>query len=54
MFNWRLLLVFVSGFFGGILAYQLGAPMPFMLGGIVGAASFVLWYEKKERELQNL
>ncbi len=54
MFNWRLLLVFVSGFFGGILAYQLGAPMPFMLGGIVGAASFVLWYEKKERELPKL
>ena len=54
MFNWRLLLVFVSGFCGGILAYQLGAPMPFMLGGIVGAASFVLWYEKKERELPKL
>ncbi|MGC6452580.1 MAG: AbrB family transcriptional regulator [Candidatus Puniceispirillaceae bacterium] len=42
----RLLLIFLSGFVGGTAAFVIGAPMPFMLGGIFGAASFVLWYER--------
>ena len=47
----RLLLIFISGFVGGTGAYLIGAPMPYMLGGIFGAACFVLWYERGELRL---
>ena len=47
----RLLLIFLSGFMGGTGAFFIGAPMPYMLGGIFGAACFVLWYERGGRTL---
>jgi len=50
----RLLLIFLSGLIGGIGAYFIGAPMPFMLGGIVGAAAFVVWYERDGGSLPKL
>ncbi len=46
----RYLLIFGSGLFGGWVALWLSLPMPFMLGGIFGAASFVLFYEKGGRK----
>ena len=42
----RLLLIFLAGLVGGAGAFVIGAPMPFLLGGILGAATFVLWYER--------
>ena len=53
-FDVRLLPIFAFGFIGGIAAYFIGIPMPFMLGGIAGAASFVLWYERKDKKLPKL
>ena len=50
----RFLLIFLFGLLGGIAAYYIGLPLPFMLGGIFGAASFVLWYERGERELPKM
>lgn len=47
-------LIFGFGLAGGLGAYALGAPLPFMLGGIFGAAGFVLWYERDGRELPKL
>lgn len=47
-------LIFLSGLAGGIIAYLIGAPLPFMLGGIVGTASFVLWYERAGDRLPDL
>ena len=46
----RYLLIFGSGLFGGWVALWLGLPMPFMLGGIFGAAAFVLFYERGGRK----
>ena len=46
--------IFVSGFIGGLLAYLIGLPMPFMLGGIFGTATFVLIYEQNERKLPRV
>ena len=53
-FDFRFLPIFACGFIGGIAAYLAGAPMPFMLGGIFGAASFVLWYERDGKQLPKL
>ncbi len=50
----RFLPIFAFGLIGGIAAFIIGVPMPFMLGGIVGAASFVLWYERNEKKLPKL
>ena len=50
----RLLFIFVFGFFGGAAAFLLGAPMPFLLGGILGSAGYVLWYERNGNELPKL
>lgn len=50
----RLLLHFVFGALGGVAAYLVGAPMPFLLGGIVGTAGFVLSYEREGRQLPKL
>lgn len=47
----RFLLIFLSGFVGGTAAFLVGAPMPYMLGGIFGAACFVLWYERRGKQL---
>ena len=46
--------IFAFGLVGGIAAYVIGAPMPFMLGGIFGAATFVLWYERNGETLPKL
>jgi membrane AbrB-like protein len=48
------LLIFLSGLIGGIGAYLIGAPMPFLLGGIFGTASFVLYYERGDKKLPKL
>jgi len=53
-FDFRFLPIFVFGLIGGIAAYWIGLPMPFMLGGIFGAASFVLWYERADKKLPKL
>ena len=50
----RILLIFLFGFVGGVCAFLIGAPMPFMLGGILGAACFVLYYERDGRQLPKL
>lgn len=54
VFDIRFLPIFFFGLIGGIVAYFIGAPMPFMLGGIFGAASFVLWYERDSKKLPKL
>lgn len=54
MFDIRFLPIFLFGFIGGVAALFIGVPMPFMLGGIFGAASFVLWYERGEKKLPKL
>ncbi|MEO0944156.1 MAG: AbrB family transcriptional regulator [Pseudomonadota bacterium] len=54
MSDTRFLLYFVFGGIGGGLAFVIGAPMPFLLGGIVGTASFVLAYERNGRQLPKL
>ena len=46
--------IFGCAFVVGALAYTLNLPMPFMLGGIVGAAGFVVWYEREDRQLPKL
>lgn len=53
-FDPRLLLVLGSGALGGVIAHFIGAPMPFLLGGIFGSAGFVLSYEREGRELPQL
>lgn len=53
-FDVRFLPIFACGLIGGIGAYRIGLPMPFMLGGIFGAAAFVLWYERHDRQLPKL
>jgi len=50
----RFLPLFFSGLVGGIAALVIGLPMPFMLGGIFGAAAFVLWYERDDKQLPKL
>ncbi|MBX2883158.1 MAG: AbrB family transcriptional regulator [Granulosicoccus sp.] len=50
----RFLPIFICAFVGGTGAYWMGVPMPYMLGGIFGAASFVLWYERDGRQLPKL
>ncbi len=50
----RYLPIFAFGLIGGFCAYLIGVPMPFMLGGIFGAASFVLWYERDDKRLPKL
>ncbi|MEC8309332.1 MAG: AbrB family transcriptional regulator [Pseudomonadota bacterium] len=50
----RLLLIFLFGFLGGVGAFFIGAPLPFMLGGIFGAASFVLYFERDGRQLPRV
>ena len=50
----RFLLIFLFGFIGGVGALFIGAPMPFMLGGIFGAACFVLHYERGEKRLPRM
>lgn len=50
----RFLLIFLAGFVGGTGAFFIGAPMPYMLGGIFGSACFVLWYERGGRALPQV
>ncbi|MEL7100017.1 MAG: AbrB family transcriptional regulator [Pseudomonadota bacterium] len=46
--------IFLFGALGGGAAFVIGAPMPFLLGGIFGSACFVLVYERQERKLPKL
>ncbi len=50
----RFVPIFGCGFIGGLAAYFAGLPMPFMLGGIFGAAAFVLWYERDRPQLPRM
>jgi len=50
----RYLPIFISGLIGGFAAYVIGVPMPFMLGGVFGTASFVIWYERDGAQLPKL
>jgi len=50
----RYLPIFAFALIGGFVAYWIGLPIPFMLGGIVGAAGFVLWYERDGKQLPKL
>ena len=50
----RIFLIFGAGLIGGCIALFIGVPMPFMLGGLMGAASFVLFYEKSRLQLPKL
>lgn len=50
----RLLFNFLFGLIGGTGAYLIGVPLPFLFGGILGTASFVLFYEREGRELPKL
>ncbi len=52
--DFRLLLYFPFGLIGGIFAFLIGAPMPFLLGGVFGAACFVLYYERNGNQLPKL
>ena len=52
--DFRFLFIFAAGLLGGIGAYSIGAPMPFLLGGILGSACFVLAYERGGRQLPKL
>lgn len=54
MFDIRFIPIFLCGLIGGSAALIIGLPMPFMLGGIFGAASYVLWYERAEKRLPKL
>lgn len=53
-FDIRFLPIFFFGLLGGLIALYIGLPMPLLLGGIAGAASFVLWYERDDRQLPKM
>ena len=50
----RFIPIFMFGLIGGLVAFFIGAPMPFMLGGIFGTACFVLWYERDDKQLPKV
>ena len=50
----RIFLIFGAGLVGGCVALIVGVPMPFMLGGLLGAASFVIFYENRGTQLPKL
>ena len=50
----RLFYLFAFGLIGGSIAYSIGLPLPFLLGGVVGTACFVLTYERNGKELPRL
>lgn len=45
---------FFFGFIGGAIALLIGMPLPFLLGGLVGTAAYVLVYERHGRQLPPL
>ena len=45
---------FLFGLIGGTVAYLAGLPLPFLLGGIIGTAGFVLFYERNGAQLPGL
>ena len=54
MLDSRIIVIFFCGLVGGFIAYFIGLPLPFLLGGILGSASFVLAYESKKERLPHL
>ena len=50
----QILLIFLAGLIGGCAAFLANVPMPFLLGGIFGAAAFVLRFERDGRRLPKL
>jgi membrane AbrB-like protein len=52
--NWLpLFLAALSGLAGGVVAVAIGAPMPFLIGGVFGAAFFVIRHERTGRQMRN-
>lgn len=49
-----LVLLFLAGLIGGGIAYLIGAPMPFLIGGVVGSALFIGGFERGGRRLPKL
>ena len=45
---------FLFGLLGGGMAFVIGLPLPFLLGGLLGTASYVLIYERHDRALPPL
>lgn len=52
--DFRYCLIFIAGLIGGTAAYVIGAPLPYLLGGFLGAAVFVLCYERDGRQLPKI
>jgi len=46
--------LFLSALAMGLLAFFIGVPMPFLLGGVLGSAIFVVLFESRDRELPKL
>ncbi len=46
--------LFLSAFLGGAIAYYLGSPMPFLIGGVIGAGIFVVAYEYAGHTLKKI
>ena len=47
-------LLFLCGFVGGEAAYFIGLPMPFLLGSLVGATSFIFIFETEDRKFGKI
>ena len=47
-------MMFTAALIGGFLAYVIGTPMPFLVGGVIGSAIFVGVYEKPEKPVGKL
>jgi len=45
--------LFAAALAGGFIAYFIGAPMPFMIGGVIGAALFIFWLENAGHVLRK-
>ena len=54
MIDRRITANFACGLIGGSIAFSIGMPLPFLLGGLVGTACFVLFYERDGREMPKL
>jgi len=44
----------IAAFAGGALAFVLGSPMPFLIGGVAGSALFVVTFESGDRHVGKL
>lgn len=54
VFNLAHVGMFAAAVAGGSVAYLIGIPMPFLIGGVIGSAIFVVSYEQSGRQLGKL